>query len=125
MEGVAMSGREVLKVFCPRNHRVGTVTVDDDGYAIDYIAEVWHSGPSIFGSPSSIRLDDDVIGFTAFCNTCKKSVELNAPALIAAVASGTRGVRPQFSDAIDNAWTKAGGQPSYPPDLHRFGHDPR
>jgi hypothetical protein len=116
---------EVLRVSCERNHRIGTVTSDGAGYAIDYTAEVWHTGPSIFGSPSTIRLDDDVIGFTAFCKSCKKSVELSAPQLIAIIANGKKKFRAPFSDAIDRSWTERGGQPSYPPGLGRFRHDPR
>lgn len=124
-EAEAMS-REIVKVFCARNHRVGTVTANSDGLIADYVGEVWHT-TGIFGAPSKVRLaNDESIDFEAYCRTCRKSVRLNTASLRTAALDRQTGVRAPFTDTIDNAWTKQmGKKPLYPPELRRFRDDPR
>lgn len=121
-----MMGREVLKVFCWRNHRVGTVTAGPNGLVLEYTGEVWHT-TGIFGAPSVLRLtDDDATDFAAYCPTCRKSVALNTRTLRDAALGGRHDARAPFSDTIDKLWTSdRGRKPLYPPGLTRFRHDPR
>jgi hypothetical protein len=118
--------RAVVKVFCPRNHRVGTVTAGPDGLTVNYTGEAWHT-TGIFGAPSRLSLtDDDATDFAAYCTACRKSVALNTRTLRAAALGGRRDAHAPFSDTIDKTWTSdRGRKPLYPPGLTRFRHDPR
>ena len=123
--------REVVKVFCQRNkrnnHRIGTVIADREGYAVEYVAEVWYSG-SVFGSERMVtdRLrNDEVVEFAAFCRPCKRPVVLDSRSLLDAAQNGIRGYHAPFSDAIDNVWKQAGREPLYPSDIRRLKNDPR
>jgi hypothetical protein len=125
--------RDVVKIFCPRrgkNHRVGTMVADAEGYAVRYVAEVWHPGV-IFGSEQEVtdRLDGDAVTeLAAFCRVCNKSVTLNSRALLRAAQRGTPGTpghHAPFADSLDKQWADAGRRPMYPGDLRRLRHDPR
>jgi hypothetical protein len=118
--------RAIVKVFCPRNHRVGTVTANSDGLTVDYTGEVWHT-TGIFGATSRLPLsDDDATDFAAYCPTCKKSVALNTRTLRDAALGGRRDAHAPFSDTIDKTWTSdRGRKPLYAPGLTRFKDDPR
>ena len=117
--------REVLKVFCPRNHRVGTVVADGQGLRIDYDSEVHHT-TGIFGAPYRMRLGEgDVTGFAAYCKVCMKSVGLSVQGLRAAAHADRRHLHAPYSDTSDHIWTDAGHPPMYPPGTTRHKHDPR
>jgi hypothetical protein len=60
--------RKVVKVYCQRNHRVGTVIADAAGLRIKYTAEVLHT-TAIFGSSKQCTMhfaEDDVTEFNAY-----------------------------------------------------------
>ena len=117
--------REVLKVFCPRNDRVGTVTADADGYTLDYTSEVLHRG-TIFGSPATLPLPaDETAALTGYCKRCKAPVALSAPSLRKQAIDGVREVRVPFATDVDKQWVDAGRDAIYPPNVDWVRHDPR
>lgn len=106
--------REVLKVFCPRNHRIGTMIADTEGYAVEYTANVVHID-SVF--PSSQKVTDrlsreEVASLAAYCRSCNRPVTLSVRALLRAADGGKR-------DHHAQAWGgEARGE-------NRLKHDPR
>lgn len=120
-----MTARDVVKVFCPRNHRVGTVRADADGLLLDYTAKVHHP-TGIFGARAVDRLPDDaamVLG--GYCKACRKPVQVDVRQLREAAGSGRRGIAQPFGDAVDHEWRQAGRPPMYPPGATRGKGDPR
>ncbi|HKI43098.1 MAG: hypothetical protein P4L48_03355 [Mycobacterium sp.] len=116
--------REVLKVFCPRRHRVGTVRADVDGLLVDYSAEAWHNG--LFGTRAVDQLFDDEAGeLGGYCKPCKKPVQLDIQRLRAAALAGERDIQAPYGDTADRGWTDAGRPPMYPPGTTRHKTDPR
>jgi hypothetical protein len=95
--------RDVVKVYCHRNHRVGTVIADAAGLRIEYTAAVLHTEGTIFGSSRLcvMRLgDDDVTGFNAYCKSCKSPVALSVRGLRAAALDGVREIQAPSATAI-------------------------
>ena len=120
-----MSGRDVTKVFCPRNHRVGTVVADADGLLVDYSALVLHRD-GMFGADSANRLRDDAADvFEAYCKSCRKPVQLDARQLRSAAKAGQRDIVQPYGDTLDAVWVDAGRTPMYPPGTTRHKRDPR
>lgn len=120
-----MKARPLMKVFCPRNHCVGTVSADAIGLLINYTAEVFHT-TGVFGGDAVDRLvDDDMTVLGGYCNACKKPVGLDARRLSSRAMAGDRDFRAAFSDTSDRSWTKAGHPPMYPPGMTRHRGDPR
>jgi hypothetical protein len=119
--------RAAVKVFCPRNHRVGTVLADAEGYAVEYIGAVRHPGV-VFGSEHMVadRLDGDAVTELAgFCRPCNRPVTLDSGALLHAAQRGTPGHHVPFADSLDKRWADAGREPMYSGELRRLRHDPR
>lgn len=118
--------RDIVKVFCPRNHRIGTLTGDTEGLLLDYVAEVLHGRGVIFGAPSTHRLrDDEVAAFAGYCTSCRSSVDLDTSILHAAVRDRVSEVHATFSVAIDLQRADVGWDRLYPPGLEWLRHDPR
>ncbi|HEU0191428.1 MAG TPA: hypothetical protein VFR17_09175 [Mycobacterium sp.] len=116
--------RQITKVFCVRNHRIGTVCADADGLFIDYTAEVHHRG-GIFGARTTDRLsDDEVCALTGYCASCKQPVALDSRTLRRSALSGERDVHAPSADAADATWRQAGREPLYPHDVTRHKTDP-
>lgn len=121
--------REVLKVFCPKNNRIGTVIADADGYAVEYTANVVHPG-SIF--PSSQRVTDrlsrdEVLSLAAYCRTCNRPVTLSGRALLRAVDERKPGFHAPFTDDFNEPWggrraTDPGGEARLKVDPRSNGH---
>lgn len=91
-----------MKVFCPDNDQVGTVTADRDGLLITYRAAVWHTGGSVFGSENMVtdRLADDEVGeLGAYCKRCKRPVTLSVRGLRIAGLAGLREIDAPYSAA--------------------------
>jgi hypothetical protein len=117
--------REVLKVFCRRNDRVGTVTADADGYTLNYVSEVSHHG-AVFGSPATLPLTaDETTALNGYCKRCKAPVMLSAPKLRKQAIDGVREVHVPFATDVDKQWVDAGRDAIYPPDVEWLRHDPR
>ena len=117
--------REITKLFCPSNHRIGTVAADDNGLLVEYTAEGWGSD-GVFGAPATDRLLDDVAGFLgAYCPKCRTLVELKVSDLRNAALAAQRGVHGSSLDADDKAWTQTGQPPMVPPGTRRHKSDPR
>jgi len=117
--------RPITKVFCPSNHRVGTVGADADGLLVEYTAEVWHP-TAVFGAPATDRLADDVAGFMgAYCKGCNRPVQLDVRQLRESALSGAKQARGVFTDSEDKMWVGAGHAPLYESDVRRMRHDPR
>jgi hypothetical protein len=119
--------RDIVKVFCPRNHRVGTVTADPEkGLLLAYVAEVLHTDGIIFGAASTLPLaDDEVAVFAGYCKSCKSSVNLDASGLRAAVRDRITEVHAPYSVAVDKEWADVGWDRIYPPSPKWLRHDPR
>ena len=117
--------RVITKLFCPSNHRIGTVGADAEGLVVEYSAEVWHTD-GVFGNPTTYRLDDgDPTVLGAYCSTCRNLVQLSVPDLRAAAHNAKRGIHPPSLDAADKAWTDAGYPAIVPPGTPRHKKDPR
>lgn len=120
-----MSNRDITGVFCPRNHRVGTVRADSNGLFIEYTGQVWHT-TGMFGAPAIDRLPGDEVGaFGGYCKTCKKPVRLDVQELRAAAVAGQRDIHAPYSDTLDRLWVDTGQPPIYPPGTTRHKSDPR
>lgn len=119
--------RQVLKVLCSDrgSHRIGAVVADDDGYAVEYTANVVHKG-SVFPSSRNVtdRLSRDEVGtMAAYCRSCNRPVSLSVRALLRAVDDGRSGYRAPFTDTFNEPW---GGRKVTDPDgAERLKHDPR
>ena len=117
--------RPITKLFCPSNHRIGTVGADEDGLLVEYTAEVWHPN-GVFGAPATDPLPDDVAGFIgAYCPKCRALVELDVRELRAAALAAQRGVHAESLNADEKAWIDAGHAPTIPPGTPRLKTDPR
>lgn len=120
-----MSETERVKVFCSRNHRVGTVCTDSDGLLLRYSAEVWDTG-ALFGAPAVDRLPDGVaMVLGGYCAACKRAVVLDTRLLREAYAAGRGDIHVGDADSADRQWTRAGQPPIYPRDTPRHKTDPR
>jgi hypothetical protein len=115
----------VLKVFCRRNDRVGTVTADAQGYKLNYFSEVLHHG-AVFGSPAELRLTiEETAALNGYCKRCKAPVVLSAPSLRKQAIDGVREVHVPFATDVDKQWVDAGQDAIYPQDIDWLRHDPR
>ncbi len=133
-----MSPRHITKLFCPSNHRIGTVGADDDGLLVEYTAEVWHTG-GMFGAPATNRLTVDEVMPTAdgdqavwvaeefggYCNQCKRPVTLPVRQLWSAGKAHQKDLKLGFADSTDAVWRKSGHERMYPQDMPRHKRDPR
>lgn len=120
--------REVLKVYCPRNHKVGSVTADADAgvYVVNHFAALGGVEGPIYPSKNQVRsplLRDEVAETTAYCKTCKEPVTLDLRVISRKVAAGARDHHAAYSNAIDKTWRQAGREPMYPPDATRRNDD--
>lgn len=117
-----------MKVFCPRNDKVGTVKADADGLKVEYTAAVVHT-EGIFGSlkyAATDRLPDDEVGeLTAYCKACNSPVILNIRDLRDAALNGAQEIHVPLASAADKKWRGAGREAMYPPEQKRMRHDPR
>ena len=119
-----MSARHITKLFCPSNHRIGTVGADDDGLLVNYTAEVWHPD-GVFGAPAIDRLPHDQVGMLgAYCPKCRTLVELDVRQLRAAALAAQSGLHVPSLNAADKEWMDA-GHPSIAPEVERLKNDPR
>jgi hypothetical protein len=96
--------REVLKVWCSgrRNHEIGAVIADAQGYAVEYTANVMHFD-SVFPSPRRAidRLSrDEVAQLAAYCRSCNQPVTLSVRALLRAADAGKKGYHAPFADTL-------------------------
>jgi hypothetical protein len=117
--------REVLKVWCLKNNRIGRVIADAEGYAVEYAANVVHIG-SVFPSPQKVtdRLARDETGsLAAYCRTCNRPVRLSIRALLRAVDDGKRGYHAPFTDDLNEPW--GGRVVTDPKGEERLKDDPR
>jgi len=117
--------REVLKVLCAKNNRLGTVIADADGYAVEYTANVVHRG-SVFPSPRRVidRLSrDEVASLAAYCRACNRPVTLSVRALLRAIDERKLGYHAPFADDVNGPW--GGRKATDPGNEARLKDDPR
>jgi hypothetical protein len=119
--------REVLPVFCSsrRNHNVGVVIADTEGYAVEYTGNVVQRG-LVHPSRQRVidRLSRDEAGYLAgYCRSCNRPVELSVRGLLRAVDEGKPGYHAPFTDEVNKG--RGGRMATDPLGEERLKDDPR